>query len=93
MTTRFYLPLGLISCAGLSACAAPTLSRQDIASVSQRCGVPEGLLSQDVEERRFLILDPVNASRPAPEVACVNQWARERHLRLIYIESIEQETN
>ena len=85
--------VAMVPAVALSACVAPTLSRQDIAAVSQRCGVPEGLLSQDVVERRFLILDPVNTSRPAPEVACVNQWARERHLRLIYIESIEQETN
>ncbi|MDQ8757695.1 hypothetical protein RCO27_15810 [Sphingosinicella sp. LHD-64] len=77
-------------CAGVAGCVAPTLSQQDIASVSQRCGVPEGLLSQDVEQRRFLILEPVNAARPAPEVACVNQWARRRHMRLIYIESIEE---
>jgi hypothetical protein len=83
----------ILLAAGLSACVAPTLSQQDLASVSQQCGVPEGLLSQDVEQRRFLILDPVNAARPAPEVACVNQWARRRHMRLIYIESIEQNGN
>lgn len=83
----------ILLAAGLAGCVAPTLSRQELASVSQQCGVPEGLLSQDVEQRRFLILDPVNASRPAPEVACVNQWARRRHMRLIYIESIEQNGN
>jgi hypothetical protein len=83
----------LFAAAGLAGCAAPTLSRQDLASVSRQCGVPEELLSQDVGQRRFLILDPVNAARPAPEVACVNQWARRRHMRLIYIESIEENGN
>lgn len=83
----------LLISTGLSGCAAPILSQQDIASVSRQCGVPEGALSQDVEQRRFLILDPINAARPAPEVACVNQWARRRQLRLIYIESIEQNGN
>jgi len=83
----------LIIGAGLSGCVAPVLSRQQLASVSQQCGVPDGLLTQDVEERRFLILDPVNAARPAPEVGCVNRWARRRHMRLIYIESIQQDAN
>jgi len=74
----------------LAGCAAPTLSQEQLASVSQRCGIPEGFLSQDVEEKRFLLLDPVSAASPSPEVACVNQWARRRNLRLIYIESIEE---
>ena len=74
----------------LSSCATPTLSQQELASVSERCGIPEGLLSQDVEEKRFLLLDPVSVASPSPEVACVNQWARRRNLRLIYIESIEE---
>ena len=74
----------------LTGCAAPTLSQEQLASVSQRCGIPEGSLSQDVEEKRFLLLDPVSAASPSPEVACVNQWARRRNLRLIYIESIEE---
>jgi len=82
------LPLAAVSLVG--GCAAPTLSAQQLASVSQRCGIPEGLLSQDVEERRFLLLDPVSVASPSPEVACVNQWARRRNLRLIYIESIEE---
>ena len=86
------ISLAFLGGLGLTACA-PALSQQDISSVSQQCGVPEGLLSQDVERRRFLILEPVNAARPAPEVACVNQWARRRHMRLIYIESIEQNGN
>jgi hypothetical protein len=82
---------GLISVLGAlvtAACAAPTLSQQQLATVSQRCGIPEGLLTQDVEEKRFLLLDPVSVASPSPEVACVNQWARRRNLRLIYIESV-----
>ena len=75
----------------LAGCAAPTLSQPQLASVSQLCGIPEGLLAQDVEEKRFLLLDPVSAQSPSPEVACVNRWARRRHLRLIYIETIDQE--
>jgi hypothetical protein len=74
----------------LTGCAAQTLSQQQLATVSQRCGIPEGLLSQDVEEKRYLLLDPVSVASPSPEVACVNQWARRRNLRLIYIESIEE---
>ncbi len=74
----------------LGGCAAPVLTQQELASVSQRCGVPEGLLTQDFEERRFLLLDPVSTASPSPEVACVNQWARRRNLRLIYIESVEE---
>jgi hypothetical protein len=75
----------------LGGCAAPTLSQQQLTRVSQNCGIPEGLLSQDVEERRFLLLDPVSAESPSPQVACVNRWARQRNLRLIYIETIDQE--
>ena len=83
--TALAIPVG----AGLLiGCTAPTLSQQQIASVSQRCGIPDGLLSQDVQEKRFLLLDPVSVASPSPEVACVNQWARRRNMRLIYIESI-----
>jgi hypothetical protein len=74
----------------LGGCATPVLSRQQLASVSQRCGIPEGLLTQDVEERRFLLLEPVSTASPSPEVGCVNQWARRHNLRLIYIESVEE---
>ena len=74
----------------VAGCAAPLLSRQDLADVSQRCAIPDGLLTQDLEERRFLLLEPVSSASPSPEVACVNQWARRRNLRLIYIESIEE---
>jgi hypothetical protein len=82
---------GLISVLGAvvtAGCTAPTLSQQQLATVSQHCGIPEGLLTQDVEEKRFLLLDPVSVASPSPEVACVNQWARRRNLRLIYIESV-----
>lgn len=71
----------------LSACATPrmhTVDELNIASLA--CGLTYGELIQDAEAKKLLIL-----FREAPSAdrrACVYEWARKRHLKLVVIDSI-----
>ena len=72
----------------LSACAAPRMYSQDeLNSASLACGLTYGELIQDDEAKKLLIL-----FRQAPESAqraCVYDWARKNHLKLVVIDSIQ----
>ncbi len=79
----------LILCAGLislSACATPRMHSQDeLNSASLACGLTYGELIQDQQAKKLLILfreKPARAKR-----ACVYQWARTQHMRLVVIDS------
>ncbi len=71
----------------LSACATPRMHSQgELNSASLACGLTYGELIQDEEEKKLLILfreKPGQSQR-----ACVYQWARKRHLKLVVIDSI-----
>ena len=72
---------------GLSACATPRMHSQDeLNSASLGCGLTYGELIQDEEAKKLLIL--FRAAPSADRRACVYQWARKRHLKLVVIDSI-----
>ena len=72
----------------LSACATPRMHSQDeLNSASLGCGLTYGELIQDAEAKKLLIL-----FREAPSAdrrACVYQWARKQHLKLVVIDSLK----
>ena len=71
----------------LSACATPRMhSVDELNTAGLGCGLTYGELIQDAEAKKLLIL-----FREAPSAdrrACVYQWARKRHLKLVVIDSI-----
>ena len=72
----------------LSACATPRMHSQEVLnSASLACGLTYGELIQDEEEKKLLILFREKPSQS--QRACVYQWARKRHLKLVVIDSIK----
>ena len=68
----------------LPACVTARMhSEAEINDVGRRCGLALGELFQDESEKRLLFMIRHGAT-PA-ERACVLRWARERHLRLVYV--------
>ena len=82
---------GFIGCATLlcfSACATPRMHTQaELNTAGQACGLTYGELIQDEEAKKLLIL--FREKPPAAERACVYQWARKQHMRLVVIDSIK----
>jgi hypothetical protein len=68
----------------LSACVTARMhSETELNDVGRHCGLALGELFQDESEKRLLFMMRNGAT--AEERACVLQWARERHLRLVYV--------
>jgi len=82
-----------IALAALSACAAryPLYSAGEIAGAARGCGVPEAELFHDAEEPRLLFL--LTVSPFADQLACVENWAHPRRLRVVYIDSVQGVAN
>ena len=77
------LPLA-IALTILSGCVTARMhSEAELNNVGRQCGLALGELFQDESEKRLLFLMRNGAT--AEERACVLQWARERHLRLVYV--------
>ena len=72
----------------LSACATPRMhSLDELNSASLACGLTYGELIQDAEAKKLLILF---REAPSPDRrACVYQWARKQHLKLVVIDSLK----
>ena len=72
----------------LSACATARMhDQEELNSASLSCGLTFGELIQDEEEKKLLILFREKPSQV--QRACVYQWARKRHLKLVVIDSIK----
>jgi hypothetical protein len=68
----------------LSACATARMHTQaEINGVTQSCGLALGELFQDESEKSLLFM--IRHGATAEERACVLRWARERHLRLVFV--------
>ena len=80
------VPMGAIIL--LSACATPRMhSQEELNSAGLACGLSYGELIQDEEEKKLLIMF---RAAPTPERrACVYNWARKNHLKLVVIENIQ----
>jgi hypothetical protein len=72
----------------LSACATAQMHSQgELNSAGLACGLTYGELIQDEEAKKLLILF---REKPAPDKrACVYQWARAQHMKLVIIDSIK----
>ncbi|MBA3670365.1 MAG: hypothetical protein H0W71_09965 [Sphingomonas sp.] len=72
----------------LTACATPRMHNQEeLNSASLSCGLTYGELIQDEEAKKLLIL--FREKPGAAERACVYQWAKKRHLKLVVIDAIK----
>jgi hypothetical protein len=58
-------------------------SEAELNTIGRQCGLALGELFQDESEKRLLFMMRNGAT--AEERACVLKWARERHLRLVYV--------
>ena len=68
----------------LSGCVTARMHTQaELNDVGQNCGLALGELFQDESEKRLLFMMRHGAT--AEERACVLRWARERHLRLVFV--------
>ena len=77
----------------LSACAttARMHSQAEINGITRQCGLALGELFQDESEKRLLFMMRHGAT--AEERACVLKFARERHLRLVYVNAAMDPAN
>jgi hypothetical protein len=74
----------LVVAFALSACVTARMHTQaEINGVTRQCGLALGELFQDESEKRLLFM--LRHGATAEERACVVRWARERHLRVVYV--------
>ena len=74
----------LVMTLALTACVTPRMHTQaELNSVTSQCGLALGELFQDESEKRLLFM--IRHGATAEERACVLRWARERHLRLVFV--------
>lgn len=72
----------------LSGCVTARMhSETELNTVGRQCGLALGELFQDESEKRLLFMMRDGAT--AEERACVSKWARERHLRLVYVNAAQ----
>ena len=72
----------------LAACATPRMHSQDeLNGAGLACGLTYGELIQDAEAKKLLIL--FREKPAADKRACVYQWARTQHMRLVVIDSMK----
>ncbi len=72
----------------LSACATPRMhSEAELNNAGLACGLTYGELIQDAEAKKLLIL--FREAPSADKRACVYQWARKNHLKLVVVDSIK----
>ena len=68
----------------LSACVTARMHTEaELNEVGAQCGLALGELFQDESEKRLLFMMRNGAT--VEERSCVLRWARERHLRLVYV--------
>ena len=87
MPRWFTFSLGVAVALSLSACATARMhSEAELDRVGLQCGLGLGELVQDASEKRLLFLFRV---APKPEAReCVRAWARKNHLRVVFIEAL-----
>ena len=68
----------------LSACVTARMHTQaELNGITRQCGLALGELFQDESEKRLLFM--IRHGATEEERACVLRWARERHLRLVFV--------
>jgi len=72
----------------LSACATARMhSVAEINSVGQRCGLALGEVFQDEAEKKLLFV--VRPGAEPEQRLCVNRWARENHMKTVFVDAIQ----
>ena len=83
---RKFVVLGIM--ATLPGCVTARMhSEAELNTIGQRCGLALGELFQDESEKRLLFM--IRHGATAEERACVVQWARERHLRVVFVNAAQ----
>lgn len=77
-----------LALAGCATTKARMHSQAEINSISRECGLALGELFQDESEKRLLFLFRVQPTQQ--ERACVTRWAKENHLRPVFIEAMNE---
>lgn len=78
------LPTLVLMLSMLTGCATAQMhTDEQLNAVSQTCGLSFGEVMQDDSEKRLLFL--MRSDPSAGQRACVFQWARRNHLRLVVI--------
>ena len=68
----------------LSGCVTARMhSEAELNGVTRQCGLALGELFQDESEKRLLFM--IRHGATAEERSCVLRWARERHLKLVFV--------
>ena len=76
--------LFLILLLPLSGCVTARMhSEAELNGITQQCGLALGELFQDESEKRLLFM--IRHGATSDERACVLRWARERHLKLVFV--------
>jgi hypothetical protein len=76
----------------LAACAttqARLHSLRELSGLATRCDVASHTLAQHQERPElFYFLDPTASEA---QLLCVGRWAKKNHLRLVYVEAVQEE--
>ena len=84
MTLALRTSLAVIGALALTACVTARMhSEAELNGVTRQCGLALGELFQDESEKRLLFM--IRHGATADERSCVLRWARERHLRLVFV--------
>lgn len=76
--------LSMAAICALPSCVTARMHSQDeINGVTRACGLALGELFQDEGEKRLLFM--IRHGATEQERACVLRWARERHLRVVFV--------
>ena len=76
--------VSLLAMLALSGCVTTRMHTEaELNGVTRQCGLALGELFQDESEKRLLFM--IRHGATAEERACVLRWARERHLRLVFV--------
>ena len=74
----------LLAALSLSGCVTARMHTEaELNGVTRQCGLALGELFQDESEKRLLFM--IRNGATPQERSCVLQWARERHLKLVYV--------
>jgi hypothetical protein len=72
----------------LTACATARMhSVAEINSVGLRCGLALGEVFQDDAEKKLLFV--VRPGAEPEQRLCVNRWARENHMKTVFVDNIQ----
>ena len=74
----------------LTACAVqPRLhSARELTALADRCDVRETELAQHRERPEIFYY--LNPTASAAQLLCVGRWAKKNHLRMVYVEAVEE---